>query len=432
MQLGINKNLSQEMSQKLSIANASKPSQMPVESGGLQYAPADVCRPASAHELQQIDDIRNLIQPSTTKATEAESPISLDDGTILRWLRSKGGRFDEAAEGLKKMIVFRKAWKMDEALDDKWAKPEVLELLTKYCGYGFLSDKSGNPVLMSLLGNCDVSGILRSIQSKDYIKFSLTAIEKGIKLCQESAFLVGRPFEQMMLVFDLDNISSEHFTSFAKTFTTLVLLFQEHYPLVLHKILIIRAPEMARIAFSALQPFLSDSIQKLIEIPGEGWKLVLGDYVDLDSWPVYWGGRMTEDGDPKCPSKIRFGLGPVPEEFFIDPTICFAKLDCDQETTVYAGDKHLIELRGNVNTRINWQYMTKEEDIGFAVYYDAHGAATNLLEMECVHPYMRLECSNVPISGSIICDKSGRYIIEFDNYYSWFSAKQLKYNIEIE
>ena len=38
---GINKNLSQEMSQKLSIANASKPSQMPVESGGLQYAPAD-------------------------------------------------------------------------------------------------------------------------------------------------------------------------------------------------------------------------------------------------------------------------------------------------------------------------------------------------------------------------------------------------------
>ena len=35
-----------------------------------------------------------------------------------------------------------------------------------------------------------IKGILRSIQSKDYIKFSLTAIEKGIKLCQESAFLV--------------------------------------------------------------------------------------------------------------------------------------------------------------------------------------------------------------------------------------------------
>ena len=35
--------------------------------------------------------------------------------------------------------------------------------------------------------------------------------------------------------------------------------------------------------YSALQPFLSDSIQKLIEIPGEGWKLVLGDYVGIKS-----------------------------------------------------------------------------------------------------------------------------------------------------
>ncbi|VDN49920.1 unnamed protein product [Gongylonema pulchrum] len=72
----------------------------------------------------------------------------------------------------------------------------------------------------------------------------------------------GRPFEQMMLVFDLDHISSAHYSckAFSSSFTTLILLFQEHYPLVLKKILIIRAPEMARLAFKTMTPFLSDKI----------------------------------------------------------------------------------------------------------------------------------------------------------------------------
>ncbi|PIO54675.1 Emp24/gp25L/p24 family protein, partial [Teladorsagia circumcincta] len=58
--------------------------------------------------------------------------------------------------------------------------------------------------------------------------------------------------------------------------------------------------------------------------------------------------------------------------------------------------------------------------------------ANNLTEMEVVYPYIRLECTNVPISGHYVAEKAGNYIIEFDNYYSWFSAKQLRYNIEIE
>ena len=33
------------------------------------------------------------------------------------------------------------------------------QILEKYCGYGFLADREGNPILMSLLGNMDVEGI---------------------------------------------------------------------------------------------------------------------------------------------------------------------------------------------------------------------------------------------------------------------------------
>ncbi|KAI1713587.1 CRAL/TRIO domain-containing protein [Ditylenchus destructor] len=376
-------------------------------------------RNLSTLEREQIRDLRTIVPKLA----------NVDDAYVLRWLRSKDGRFDECADVLKKNMIFRKAWDLDRI--ERWTAPEILE---KYCGYGFLSDREGNPILMSLLGNMDVEGMLRSVQSKDYIKFSLAAIEKGVKLCNDRAEQTGRTFEQMMLVFDLDHISSAHYSSkqFASSFTTLVLLFQEHYPLVLRKILIIRAPEMARIAFNSMTPFLSSSIQSLIEMPSEeGWQSALSHYVDLNAWPMHWGGRLCDDnGDPKCPSLVRYGLGPVPDTYYVDPDN--AMPDYDQLTTVYAGDKHLIELKVKANTRISWQYMTEEEDVGFAIYYDKTNMANNLTEMENVYPYIRLECSQVPVSGSLVCEQSGRYMIEFDNYYSWFSAKQLRYNIEID
>ncbi|CAD5208282.1 unnamed protein product [Bursaphelenchus xylophilus] len=376
-------------------------------------------RAATDQEIEACNALRQLLPQVAHYSTS----------TLLRWLRSKDGKFDETAEGLKKNAVFRKAWDLDRI--ERWTAPEILE---KYCGYGFLSDREGNPILMSLLGNMDVEGMLRSVESKDYIKFSLAAIEKGIELCQERAKQTNRPFEQMMLVFDLDHITSAHYSSkqFASSFTTLVLLFQDHYPLVLRKILIIRAPEMARIAFNSMTPFLSESIQNLIEMPSEeSWQQALNQYVDLDAWPVHWGGRMCdENGDPKCPSKIRYGLGPVPDTYYVDKNN--AMPDYDQLTTVYAGDKHLIELKVKAGTRISWQYMTDEDDIGFAIYFDQTGTANCLTEMETVYPYIRLECSQVPISGTFLCEQSGRFIIEFDNYYSWFAAKMLRYNIDID
>jgi hypothetical protein len=246
-------------------------------------------RPISPQEIEAIQSLRSYVPKLD----------AVDDAYVLRWLRSRDGRVEETADGLKKNMVFRKAWQLDEALSG-WTPPEILE---KYCGYGFLADREGNPILMSLLGNMDVEGMLRSVESKDYIKFSLAAIEKGLKLCSDHAKQSGRAFEQMMLIFDLDHITSAHYSSkqFASAFTTLIMLFQEHYPLVLRKILILRAPQMARVAFNSMTPFLSESIQQLIDMPSEeDWQNALGQYVDLDAWPRHWGGKMCDDnGDGK-------------------------------------------------------------------------------------------------------------------------------------
>jgi hypothetical protein len=69
------------------------------------------------------------------------------------------------------------------------------QVLEKFAGFGFLADREGNPILMSLLGNMDVEGMLRSVQSKDYIKYSLSAIEKGIQLCDDRAKQVAKTYK---------------------------------------------------------------------------------------------------------------------------------------------------------------------------------------------------------------------------------------------
>lgn len=45
--------------------------------------------------------------------------------------------------------------------------------------------------------------------------------------------------------------------------------------------------------------------------------------------------------------------------------------------------------------------MTDEDDIGFEIHYDKTGSCDKLTEMETVYPYIRLECTNVPITGHL-------------------------------
>lgn len=72
-----------------------------------------VNRPISEQELEAISALRQLV-PQCAK---------YEDRCLLRWLRSKEGRFDETAEALKKNSVFRKAWDLDRI--ERWTAPEV-------------------------------------------------------------------------------------------------------------------------------------------------------------------------------------------------------------------------------------------------------------------------------------------------------------------
>lgn len=81
--------------------------------------PPLVNRPMTEQELETISALRQLV-PQCAK---------YEDRSLLRWLRSKDGRFDETADALKKNVVFRKAWDLDRV--DRWVAPEVSSILLR-------------------------------------------------------------------------------------------------------------------------------------------------------------------------------------------------------------------------------------------------------------------------------------------------------------
>uniref|UniRef100_A0A914S8K0 CRAL-TRIO domain-containing protein n=1 Tax=Parascaris equorum TaxID=6256 RepID=A0A914S8K0_PAREQ len=78
----------------------------------------------------------------------------------------------------------------------------------------------------------------RTLSTKDNESVGANLLWASDRILNDFETLTGHPFEQMMLVFDLDHIGSAHYSckQFASSFTTLIILFQEHYPLLSHAV----------------------------------------------------------------------------------------------------------------------------------------------------------------------------------------------------
>lgn len=370
----------------------------------------------SEEEAKKINEIRNNV-PQLKSG-------QFTDGFLLRWLRASNRDVKQTEIALKRHMSYRKAWQLDQLVN-----VQMPEVCRKYYAYGYPGkDREGYPVLLSLFGLLDVEGLMKSVSSVDYIKTSLKHVEEGLKLAEQAAKEKGDPYGQMMMVVDLEGLSTSHYSykPFTYSYLTLLTIFQENYPLAFKKIVVIRAPSMAQYAYTLLQPVLSENLQNLIEMLSDSWKDKLFELIDPSQWPVHWGGKMKDsDGNEKCPSKILCPEGPIPESSYIHDEMADA-----EAVTVYAGDKHFVYLETEKeDCEIWWKFRTSGEDIGFSISYDPTGDRKT--DLEQIFPYIRLECSIVPIEDSVKCEKKGKYVVEFDNYYSWFSSKDLKYSAKV-
>eukprot|EP00057_Strongylocentrotus_purpuratus_P010436 XP_011664910.1 PREDICTED: SEC14-like protein 2 [Strongylocentrotus purpuratus] len=124
--------------------------------------------------------------------------------------------------------------------------------------------------------------------------------------------------EGSLMIFDMENLGVHHLWKPAiDMFIKTAVIAEQHYPELIYRLFIIRAPKIFPVTYSLVKPFLREDTRKKIQVLGSNWKEVLLKQIDPDQLPVYWGGTKTDpDGNEMCTSLIRVG-GKIPKSFYL-------------------------------------------------------------------------------------------------------------------
>nr|XP_054768191.1 SEC14-like protein 2 [Lytechinus pictus] len=347
-----------------------------------------------------------------------------DDVKLLKFLRAR--RFDlKRTEKMFRMdIKWREENKVSTILD-WYTIPKVFE---KYwCGGVCGLDKEGHAVYISPVGNFDPKGVLFSAKASDILKTYTHAIEFQIRNHRRFTEEKGlKHTEGSLMIFDMENLGVHHvWKPGIDMFIKATMIAEQHYPELIYRLFIIRAPKIFPVSYSLVKPFLREDTRKKIQVLGSNWKEVLLKHIDADQLPVYWGGTKTDpDGNEMCTSLIRVG-GKIPKSFYLK----------DREpphtlTTHEVSRGGVIEFKyevKNPNSVLRYEFQTDCNDIkfGFDRVDGGKGKKTAILKLEKYNSHM------VPENGEIMIAEPGTYIARFDNSHSWTKSKKLSYWLEL-
>ncbi|XP_072034353.1 SEC14-like protein 2 [Amphiura filiformis] len=349
-----------------------------------------------------------------------------DDYCLLRFLRAREFDLQKSEYMFRQDIEWRAKTKIDTLVDD-YKAPEVCE---KYWAGGVLDgyDKEQGPIWILPAGTIDPKGLLYSCKTRDILTFLYMQITKLVRnnetRCKQAC---PRIDWGTTVIFDAEGIGLRHlWKPFIDVVTEILSTGELHYPETGKRIFIIKAPAIFPVAFSLCKPFLKEHTKEKIKVLGGNWKEVVLEHIDADVLPVHWGGTKTDpDGDPKCPSMIKPG-GEVPKSYY-------KNVDRFEDDTKYItkdisrGAVH--EVAFDVSQRgslLRYLFKSNGHDISFGInYIDAAGKRTSILEIKRYNSHM------VPEDGEMELERPGKYIMVFDNSYSWTRGKRISYWLEI-
>ncbi|KFM68620.1 hypothetical protein X975_08700, partial [Stegodyphus mimosarum] len=375
--------------------------------------------------------LENLTPEETEAIKELEQRMKgdvpskmLEDVSLFyRFLKARDFNLKDAELMMRKHIQWYKA----NGIEDILVNYQPPEVLVKYVPNDFVGfDKEGCPVRYCAIGNTDYKGIFKAVKFTELTKYVSLTIEHDLERLKSQSKKLGKLLTQIVYIYDFDQMTLAKATN--KSTLELLLqglkLYQDNCPERLKAVYIINASLYFTIFFSVIKTILArDLIRKIRVFGTEGWKEKLLEEIDEDVLPAFLGGTRTDpDGNPLCNTFINHGY-PVPEKYFFKSS--------EKSLSQVPGIKKLMVTRfssvdmtfdvGEPGTVIEWEFETKSRDIGFGLFYQE----STKEEIAEVIPKQRIDTSMEPELGMFKCDKVGRYIMVFDNSYSWLHPKEI-------
>lgn len=373
----------------------------------------------------QLEDDQKFALMKFRKTVEDILGPDDDDYFLLRWLRARKWNIEAAEKMLRSAHRNKQTW-----IGTNWKEPQVLK---EYLPYGLIGcDNEGSPTILVPFSGLDLYGILHCTSASEFVRKTVLLLEYFSKVGFEQSKTKGVLARQFVVICDMTdfNIKQYAWRPAAELIISLVKNYELHYPETLKICYIINAPKVFSVAFNFIKKFMDDYTRSKICIFNHGsakWQKLLFEHLDPKIFPKYYGGELTdEDGDPKCKSKICWG-GKVPEEMY-------TKRDDKNnnanyiDTVIEKGKKLKIELNCDIaGSVLSWDFSTIDHDIRFGIKSVDNKTGESHSEV----PLTRVISNEMDEAGYITCRGGTKYVVVFDNSYSYLRSKKLKYCVEI-
>nr|XP_006814237.1 PREDICTED: SEC14-like protein 3-like [Saccoglossus kowalevskii] len=295
----------------------------------------------------------------------------------------------------------REKMNLDTIIDD-FQDPEVL---VKYFPGGIVGpDREGSPVYIDPMGNADSKGLMRSVKSKDILKWRMKFSEKLYReTLPEMSKQAGKRIEGMVYIADLEKLGTRHLWKPAVDLCiTYCKLAESNYPETMKSIYIVRSPKIFPVVYKLLKPFIDEETRKKIKVLGNNFQDELLKIIPPESLPVHWGGTMQdEDGNKMCPSKVCLG-GEVPKSYYSQEMII-----PDEQQLIQSSVKHGSRIDIPLDVKypgsiIRWVF-TSQDSLQFGIFYkdNEENKDVEIMAVEKYNSHLVYE------DGSVGCVKAG-------------------------
>ncbi|XP_054715004.1 SEC14-like protein 4 [Uloborus diversus] len=355
-----------------------------------------------------------------------------DKMMFYRFLKARDFNVDRAEEMLKKHLEWREEKKVDTLL--RYYKPN--EVFHKYLSASFVGfDKEGCIVRYIPYGKIDMKGVCMSMKYVDFERYIIYLMENDLASLENQSKILGRNVSKCVYIYDFENLSFAQSTDrkCIENAMAAFKIYQDNYPERLKAAFAINASMFFSVGFAIVKSCIASSILKKVHIFGQdGWKEELLKCIDGEVLPAFLGGKKTDpDGNPLCKTFINHG-GKVPEKYYIHKSIR-SLADAEEAKRIvlprasYHEETIIVE---EPESFLEWEFETKARDVGFGLFLqemDSEGE-----KMTELVPIQRIDTDEYAETGMYKCEKAGKYIILFDNTYSWLRSKEIYFKLSVK
>lgn len=340
------------------------------------------------------------------------------DLDLLRWLLARQWDVEKATDMFINSMKWREEQEVDTILETfpktPWFKFIVAHFPSSHtdpkCKELFTKD--GHNLVFEKIGLIDPeSTALYPVE--DLIRFHIYAMELGnVRRWRIFEELGSNAIPTTTVIEDLSGLGLSHLN------TTLLGILREwtqidsdNYPESLRKVYLTNLPSIFSIIWKMVQYIWDENQKAKFQFVAAGTDTadIFKQFTFAEDLPIPYGGDYSYTFPEKKDYK------------YFKKLFDSVKLKWEKEHVSRSGVFEL-PFKLDKDQTLTWEFKTKDYDISFGVFYrDANNKETAHIEST------RVNSQTKTITGTLLVDKPGLYILRWDNSYSWTRGKDLLY-----